>query len=127
MLNLPWDEPPVEVRVAAVKWVNENNVDVESSKSKTTIVSPSMCFYHLDPNYKRGVLHESRTHAVGVASSESLTDTAPSHCPVVSKRRSYIYHRLDCPNYSQVAPHNRVAFNSTAEAEAAGSLQDLVP
>jgi len=32
MLNLPWDEPPVEVRVAAVKWVNENNVGVEFLK-----------------------------------------------------------------------------------------------
>jgi endonuclease YncB( thermonuclease family) len=27
---------------------------------------------------------------------------------------------IDCTNYSQVAPHNRVAFNSAAEAEAAG-------
>jgi endonuclease YncB( thermonuclease family) len=24
---------------------------------------------------------------------------------------------IDCPNYSQVAPHHRVAFNSAAEAE----------
>jgi len=27
---------------------------------------------------------------------------------------------VDCPNYSQVAAQNRVAFNSAAEAEAAG-------
>lgn len=32
MLNLPWDEPPVEVRLAAVKWVKENNVGVEFLK-----------------------------------------------------------------------------------------------
>jgi len=32
MLNLPWDEPPVEVRLAAVKWMNENNVGVEFLK-----------------------------------------------------------------------------------------------
>jgi hypothetical protein len=32
MLNLPWDEPPVEVRLAAVKWVQENTVGVEFLK-----------------------------------------------------------------------------------------------
>jgi len=32
MLNLPWDEPPVEVRLATVKWVKENNVGVEFLK-----------------------------------------------------------------------------------------------
>ena len=40
--------------------------------------------------------------------------------PIIGNRRSHIYHRPDCPNYSQVAPHNRVEFNSPAEAEAAG-------
>jgi hypothetical protein len=58
MLNLPWDEAPVEVRLAAVKWMKDNNVGVEFLKSKTTIVSRSMCFYRLDPNHKR-VLPES--------------------------------------------------------------------
>ncbi|HKT34717.1 MAG TPA: PilZ domain-containing protein [Nitrospira sp.] len=32
MLNLPWEEPPVEVRLAAVKWMKENNVGVEFVK-----------------------------------------------------------------------------------------------
>ena len=32
VLNLPWDEPPVEVRLAAVKWVQENTVGVEFLK-----------------------------------------------------------------------------------------------
>lgn len=32
MLNLPWDEPPVEVRLAAVKWTKDNNVGVEFLK-----------------------------------------------------------------------------------------------
>jgi endonuclease YncB( thermonuclease family) len=27
---------------------------------------------------------------------------------------------IDCPNYSQIAPRNKVAFNSPAEAEEAG-------
>ncbi len=40
--------------------------------------------------------------------------------PIIGNRRSHIYHRPDCPNYSQVAPENQVAFGSAAEAEAAG-------
>ena len=32
MLNLPWDEPPVEVSLAAVKWMKDNNVGVEFLK-----------------------------------------------------------------------------------------------
>lgn len=32
MLNLPWDEAPVEVRLAKVKWVREDNVGVEFLK-----------------------------------------------------------------------------------------------
>ena len=32
MLNLPWDEPPIEVRLAAVKWMKDNNVGVEFLK-----------------------------------------------------------------------------------------------
>ena len=32
ILNLPWDEPPVEVRLAAVKWMKNNNVGVEFLK-----------------------------------------------------------------------------------------------
>ena len=32
MLTLPWDEPPVQVRLAAVKWMKDNNVGVEFLK-----------------------------------------------------------------------------------------------
>jgi hypothetical protein len=32
MLNLPWEEPPVEVRLAAVKWMKDNKVGVEFLK-----------------------------------------------------------------------------------------------
>lgn len=39
---------------------------------------------------------------------------------IIGNRRSHIYHRPDCPNYSQVAPKNRVPFSSVAEAEQAG-------
>ena len=54
---------------------------------------------------------------------QGAVDSAPassSPYPVIGNRRSHIYHRPDCPNYSQVASHNRVAFNSAADAEAAG-------
>ena len=51
---------------------------------------------------------------------ESAPALSSSPYPVIGNRRSYIYHRPDCPNYSQVTPHNRVEFNSPAEAEAAG-------
>ena len=35
MMNLPWDEPPVEVRLATVKWVHQNTVGVEFLKVET--------------------------------------------------------------------------------------------
>ena len=34
MLNLPWDEPPVEVRLDTVKWVHKEKVGVEFLKVK---------------------------------------------------------------------------------------------
>jgi len=35
MMNLPWDEPPVEVRLATVKWVHQDTVGVEFLKVET--------------------------------------------------------------------------------------------
>jgi Metal binding domain of Ada len=55
---------------------------------------------------------------LGTVEPESAPATSPY--PIIGNRKSHIYHRPDCPNYSQVAPHNRVAFNSAAEADAAG-------
>ena len=57
---------------------------------------------------------------LGAVQLDSLPDPASSPYPVIGNRRSHIYHRPDCPNYSQVAPQNRVAFNNAAEAEAEG-------
>ena len=57
---------------------------------------------------------------LGAAQPAPSPETASSPYPIIGNRRSHIYHRPDCPNYSQVAPHNRVEFNSPAEAEAAG-------
>jgi endonuclease YncB( thermonuclease family) len=58
-----------------------------------------------------------RSPLLGAVESDSVS-SAPY--PIIGNRRSHIYHRPDCPNYSQVAPQNRVAFNSAADAEAAG-------
>ena len=57
---------------------------------------------------------------VGMVESESSPDSTSSPYPVIGNRKSHIYHRPDCPNYSQVAPRNRVAFSSAEEAERAG-------
>lgn len=50
-------------------------------------------------------------------SSESATTTSGG---IVGNSNSRIYHWPGCPNYSQIAPSNRVAFASAEEAEAAG-------
>ncbi len=57
---------------------------------------------------------------LGGVQPESSPDATSSPYPIIGNRRSHIYHRADCPNYSQVAPHNRVEFNSAADAEGAG-------
>ena len=56
----------------------------------------------------------------GAAQPDPSPEIASSPYPIIGNRKSHIYHRPDCPNYSQIAPHNRVTFNSEAEAEAAG-------
>ncbi|MBI2964251.1 MAG: thermonuclease family protein [Deltaproteobacteria bacterium] len=40
--------------------------------------------------------------------------------PIIGNRRSFIYHRPDCPGYGKVAAWNQVRFGSRAAAEAAG-------
>ena len=62
----------------------------------------------------------SRAPPVLRAIGEDLASSKTSPYPIIGNRKSRIYHRPDCPNYSQIAPRNRIAFNATAEAEAAG-------
>lgn len=57
---------------------------------------------------------------LGAVKPESSPDSTSSLYPIIGNRRSRLYHRPDCPNYSQVAPHNRITLNSAAEAEKAG-------
>src|SRR4029077_7908987 len=57
---------------------------------------------------------------LGAVERDSTSSDSASPYPVIGNRKSRIYHRPDCPNYSQVAQKNRVAFKNAAEAEAAG-------
>jgi len=54
----------------------------------------------------------------GAVTSASQPDTTPTI--IIGNRRSRIYQRPDCPNYTATAPKNRVIFNSESEAKAAG-------
>lgn len=40
--------------------------------------------------------------------------------PILGNRKSHLYHRADCPNYSAIRPKNQVFFTSEGEAQAAG-------
>jgi micrococcal nuclease len=57
---------------------------------------------------------------LGAIEKDPESSTAASPYPIIGNRRSRIYHRPDCPNYSQIAPKNRIALNSVAQAEEAG-------
>ena len=57
---------------------------------------------------------------LGAIEKDSASSASTSPYPIIGNRKSHIYHRPDCPNYSQVAPHNRVEFDSATRAEAAG-------
>lgn len=50
-------------------------------------------------------------------SSRSDSNTEGS---IRGNKRSMIYHWPGCRNYDDIAPHNRVPFNSRADAEKAG-------
>ena len=41
---------------------------------------------------------------------EPSSDSRSIPYPIIGNQRSHMYHRADCPNYSQVVPHNRVSF-----------------
>lgn len=58
--------------------------------------------------------------------SRATRDLEPSHAPLASdyairgNKRSGKYHRPDCPNDKDIAPQNRMAFESVQAAENAG-------
>lgn len=57
---------------------------------------------------------------LGAIKQGSPFPTSTSPYPIIGNRKSHIYHRPTCPNYSQIAPKNQKAFNSPAEAEESG-------
>jgi len=57
---------------------------------------------------------------LGVIGEQDSSSSRSTAYPIIGNRKSHIYHRPDCPNYSQIAPKNRVRFNSVAEAEDVG-------
>jgi len=56
---------------------------------------------------------------LGATDKDSFSSTPYS---IMGNRRTHIYHRADCPNYSQVRSRNQITFKSPAEAEAADYL-----
>ncbi|MEO7859511.1 MAG: Ada metal-binding domain-containing protein [Nitrospirales bacterium] len=57
---------------------------------------------------------------LGAIEKDSESSASASHYSVLGNRKSRIYHRPECPNYSEIAPKNRIAFIGTAKAEQAG-------
>ena len=57
---------------------------------------------------------------LGAVEKDPESSPATSPYPVIGNRRSHIYHRPDCPDFNQIAPKNRIAFNDPAEAEESG-------
>lgn len=70
------------------------------------------------------VFREYRRQRPATTTPTPETDTAPDPEPVLTgvrgNRRSMIYHWPGCPNYDDIAPHNRVYFESREAAESAG-------
>jgi hypothetical protein len=61
-------------------------------------------------------------HGVGQRTFD--TDPSPTlfnqDLAIRGNKRSRKYHRADCPNYDDIAHHNRIPFDSAKEAEDAG-------
>jgi endonuclease YncB( thermonuclease family) len=56
--------------------------------------------------------------SLGIADLDPGLSSSPY--PIIGNLKSRIYHRPDCPNYSQVGLKNRKIFNSEVEAQEAG-------
>ena len=77
-------------------------------------------FVPLDAENEGTMSSRSPPPLLGVVEQDSTSSPSTSPYPVIGNRKSHIYHRPDCPNYSEIAPRNRVGFNSAAEAQTAG-------
>lgn len=70
----------------------------------------------LDPK----VAPDGLTRGPPVTGELNDAHTLTSSLPIIGNRRSHLYHRPDCPNYSSISLHNQVFFGSALEAEEAG-------
>ena len=61
-------------------------------------------------------------HLPALAASHKNVLPAPEArlYPIIGNRQGRIYHRPDCPDYSQISPRNRIVFRSASHAEALG-------
>jgi endonuclease YncB( thermonuclease family) len=64
--------------------------------------------------------HRSLTGGFKPPQQNSSTVTNAIEGEIRGNRRSKIYHWPGCPNYDDIAPHNRVIFESADEAQTAG-------
>jgi endonuclease YncB( thermonuclease family) len=73
-----------------------------------------------DPNLRNGLpsLNSNSTNAP--TSLASPTTNLDADGLIRGNKRSMIYHWPGCPNYDDIAPHNRVPFQTRDEAEKAG-------
>lgn len=55
-----------------------------------------------------------------LSSDPGVEESTPRNETIRGNRRSRIYHWPGCPNYDDIAPHNRIPFRSREEAERAG-------
>jgi hypothetical protein len=46
--------------------------------------------------------------------------SSDSVLPIIGNKRSHLFHRADCPNYSDISPKNQVEFRNEIEAQEAG-------
>ena len=52
--------------------------------------------------------------------SDKPNEHHDSQLSILGNKRSHIYHRADCPNYSGISPKNQLVFDSEGEAQKAG-------
>lgn len=72
------------------------------------------------PPWESRAARRSGGNAGGNSEPRGLVGVPAEGAPIIGNRRSMVYHRRDCPDYSRVSEKNRVPFKDPAEAEAAG-------
>jgi endonuclease YncB( thermonuclease family) len=73
-----------------------------------------------DPNLRNGLLSLNSNSTNAPTSLASPTTNLNADGLIRGNKRTMIYHWPGCPNYDDIAPHNRVPFQTREEAERAG-------